>query len=105
MREFNHVGIVTDQKHAGETFVPDCRAYITDFNSHPYRIEWCRIEAGSTLPEVLKKGLHLAFKVDDLDQEIAGKNVVLPPFSPMEGVRAAFIMSDDGVPIELMQFS
>ena len=47
---------------------------------------------------------HVAFKVDNLEREIAGKEVILPPFSPMPGMRAAFILSEDGAPIELMQF-
>ena len=40
---------------------------------------------------------------NDLDAELEGKNVIIKPFSPFEGVRVAFILTEDGVPIELMQ--
>lgn len=103
MIKFNHVGIVTDQKHDNEQYVPDAKAYITDFNTHPYRIEWVRHESDSPVPEVTKKLPHVAFEVDDLDAELKGKNVIIEPFSPFEGVRVAFILTDDGAPIELMQ--
>jgi len=41
---------------------------------------------------------------NDLDAELEGKNVIIEPFSPFEGVRVAFILTKDGVPIELMQY-
>ena len=103
MKEFHHVGILTDQKQENETYVPDCKAYITDFESHPYRVEWVRFEPDSPMPEAIRKVSHVAFKVDDLDAELKGKKVIVEPFSPLEGIRAAFILTEDGAPIELMQ--
>ena len=103
MREFHHVGIMSNKKRDNETYVPDCKAYITDFNTHPYRVEWVRLEPDSPMPEVLKTTTHVAFKVDDLEKEIVGKHVIVEPFSPMKGIRAAFILTDDGAPIEIMQ--
>ena len=44
MREFNHVGIPSDKKRENETYVEDCKAHITDFEKHPYRVEWVRFE-------------------------------------------------------------
>ncbi len=104
MREFHHVGIVTTEKHKNETYIPDAKAYITDFETHPYRVEWVRHEPDSPVPEVTKKYAHVAFKVDNLDAELKGQNVIIPPFSPFKGMRAAFILTEDGAPIELMQF-
>ena len=51
---------------------------------------------------MLKTTAHVAFVVDDLDAALAGQDVLLEPFTPMEGVRVAFIM-DDGAPVEFMQ--
>ena len=103
--EFHHVGILTDKKQDNETYIEDSKAYITDFESHPYRVEWIRFEPDSPIPEPIKTISHVAFKVDDLEAEIAGKNVIVEPFSPMEGIKAAFILTEDGAPVELMQFS
>lgn len=46
---------------------------------------------------------HVAFEVDDLDAELEGKEILSPPSSPSEGVRAAMIVHD-GAPIELIEF-
>ena len=103
MKEFHHVGIPTDVKRENETYVADCKAYITDFEKHPYRVEWVRVEPGCTMPEEIQKIPHVAFKVDDIKAEIEGKNVIIEPFSPLEGITAAFILTEDGAPIEFIQ--
>jgi len=46
---------------------------------------------------------HVAFEVDDLETEMAGHEVLIPPNSPSPGLTVAFIV-DDGAPVELMQF-
>ncbi|MBN1631852.1 MAG: hypothetical protein JW990_19010, partial [Thermoleophilia bacterium] len=53
--------------------------------------------------ELVKKVPHVAFEVDDLDEALRGKTVLMPPGSPSAGVRTAMIV-DDGCPIELIQF-
>ena len=103
MREFHHVGIQTNIKRENEKYVTDGKVYITDFDAHPYNIEWLRFEDDSPMPEEIQKIPHVAFKVDDLEAELEGKNVLMEPFVPMEGVRVAFIL-EDGAPIEFMQF-
>ena len=40
--------------------------------------------------------------VDDIDAEIKGAEVLIPPFMPLPTVKAAFVL-EDGIPIELMQ--
>ena len=103
MREFHHVGLISDKKRENETYIPDSKCYITDCQSHPFGVEWLRFEPDSSAPEMLKTSTHVAFKVDDLDKAIQGQNVLLKPFSPMEGVRVAFIVTEDAALIELMQ--
>jgi len=46
---------------------------------------------------------HIAFAVDDLDEALKGKDVLIAPTAPSAGVRVAFIL-DDGAPVELLQF-
>ncbi len=102
MKVFSHIGIPTTRQRDGETHLEGGGVYITDFESHPNRIEWLRFEESSPLPEVLKTVAHVAFEVDDLDAALQGNDILIEPFEPMEGLRVAFIM-DDGAPIEFMQ--
>jgi len=46
---------------------------------------------------------HVAFKVDDISAELEGKEVLIEPNPPSEGVTVAFIV-DNGAPIEFIQF-
>ena len=45
----------------------------------------------------------MAFEVDDLDAELAGKEILIPPNSPSPGLTVAFIV-DDGAPVEFLYF-
>ena len=100
--QFNHVGIPTSEKRDGEIYLEGARLYVTAYDASPYKIEWLRFEAESPMPELLKTTAHVAFMVDDLDQAMAGKQVLLEPFVPMEGLKVGFII-DNGAPVELMQ--
>lgn len=55
------------------------------------------------VPELVKTIPHVAFEVDDLEAELVGKQVIIEPNSPSEGVRVAFIV-DNGAPIEFLQY-
>jgi len=46
---------------------------------------------------------HVAFEVDDLSAEIAGKEILIAPNSPSPGVTVAFIV-EHGAPVEFLQF-
>ena len=62
-----------------------------------------RFDPQCRMPEIVKTVPHLAFAVDDLDAALEGKRILIPPNSPLPGVRVAFIL-DDGAPIELLEF-
>ncbi len=101
MREFHHVGIPTDKKQAEENYLEGGKVYVTDADKSPNKIEWLRFEDGSPMPELLKTCAHIAYKVDDVKAEMAGKDVLLEPFEAKEGVTVAFVI-EEGAPIELM---
>ena len=100
--KFHHVGIPSATPRDGEIYLEGARLFVTDVEASPYRIEWLRFEAGSTMPEQIQNSTHLAFEVDDLAAAMAGKTVLLEPFSPMEGVEVAFVADGEAV-IELMR--
>ena len=45
---------------------------------------------------------HVAFEVDNIEEAIQGKKVIIEPNSPSPGVIVAFI-EDNGAPIEFLQ--
>jgi hypothetical protein len=101
--KYHHIGIPTDEVQEKETYLEKYRFFCTDHTSNPYGIQWMRYEADCPLPEIVKTLPHLAFEVDDLDVAIEGKQVIIEPDSPSEGVRVAFIL-EDGVPIEFIEY-
>jgi hypothetical protein len=102
MKEFNHIGIPSSVVREDEIYLEGAKLYVTDFSKSENRIEWLRFEEDSPMPEQLKTIAHVAFMVDDLDQALAGQEVLIEPFEPMEGLKVAFVL-EDGAPVEFMQ--
>jgi hypothetical protein len=103
MREFHHVGLPTDEKQPGEIYIEETKVWITDPESHPYKVEYLRYEPDSPTTGPLRELPHLAFTTDDLEREIEGKNVILGPFRPMDGLTVVFI-HEEGAVFEFMQW-
>jgi len=78
--------------------------HVCGFETSPYGIEWMRFEPHCPVPDIVRNVPHVAFVVDDLDEALRGKTLLIPPNTPSRGVRVAFIL-DDGAPVELMQFT
>jgi hypothetical protein len=100
---YHHLGIPTTVPRANETYLERYGLYVSGFPTSPYGIEWMRFEDGSPLHSLIKSLPHLAFEVDDLDSALVGQEVISPPGSPSDGVRAAMIVVD-GAPVELISF-
>ncbi len=100
--EFHHLGVPTSAKSDNETYIEGGKVYATDPGSHPYRVEFLRFEPDSPLPEVVQTQPHAAFIVPNLDEALAGQNVIIPPFDATETFRVAFITDGDAL-IELME--
>lgn len=103
MRKYHHLGIPTDIQRQDETYLEEYKMYISGFETSPYGVEWIRFESDCPLPEIVKKVPHVAFEVEDLASELHGKDILIEPNSPSEGVTVAFIV-DNGAPIEFIQF-
>ena len=104
MREYHHLGIPTTVKRENETYLEKFRIYVSGYDTSPYGIEWMRFEPDSPLPELVKTLPHVAFKVDNLSAELVGKEILIEPNSPSDGITAAFIV-DNGAPIEFLEYS
>jgi hypothetical protein len=100
---YHHIGVPSDIPRPGENYLAQYGLYVAGFSTSPYGIEWMRFEESSPLPELIKTVPHVAFEVDDLEAALEGQEVICPPGSPSEGVRAAMIV-DNGAPVELIWF-
>lgn len=103
MRQFHHVGLPTDDKQPGEIYVEDTKVWVTDPAEHPYKVEYLRYEPDSPVTGPVRELPHLAFQTDDLERELAGKEVILEPFRPVAGLTVAFML-EDGAVFEFMQW-
>jgi len=102
MKEYHHIGIPIQTQRKNETYLKDYRVYVSGYEESPYGVEWMRFEPDSPLPELVQTVPHVAFRVDDLEAELKGKEVLIEPNSPSEGVRVAFIVHN-GAPIEFIE--
>lgn len=101
---FHHIGIPTNVPREGERYLEGYGLYATDHRANPYHIQWMRYEPDCPLPDMVKTVAHVAFEVDDLEEALEGKEVLIEPNSPSKGVRVAFIIVKDA-PVELLEFT
>lgn len=101
--QFDHIGIVTTQKQQGERFVPATKVWVTDFQSHPFHIEWLRFEPDTPVTGPLRTMPHVAYRVDDIRAASRGMKVLLEPFDGGPA-RVAFFQTEDGAVVEFMEF-
>ena len=104
--KFHHIGIPTQKKIPGETYLPHLKFYVTGFNTSPFGIEWMRFDDDSPVLPLIRNVPHIAFEVKDLDAELKNRRlrVISPPDSPADGIRVAMI-EHNGSPVELIEFT
>lgn len=100
---YHHIGIPTGTPRPNEKHLEAFGLHVSGFSSSAFGIEWMRYSADSPLHPAIKTLPHVAFEVDDLDAALEGQEVIHPPGSPSDGVRAAMILVD-GAPVELIWF-
>ncbi len=100
--KYHHLGIPTVTPRAGETYLPAFKMHVSGYEASAYGIEWMRFEPDCPLPVLVQTVPHIAFQVDDLQAAIAGKEILIGPNSPSEGVMVAFIV-ENGAPVEFLQ--
>ena len=102
MRKYHHLGIPTKEKMPGERHIPHLKIFVSGYETSPYKIEWMRFEEDCGLPEIVKTIPHVAFEVDNLEEELEGKEIIIEPNSPSPGIKVAFII-DNGAPVEFLE--
>ena len=86
----------------GEKYLEKYKFFHAGFDQSEFGIEWMRYDDDCPLPDIVKKLPHLAFEVEDIQEAILGRKVIIEPNSPSKGNVVAFI-EEDGLPIELIQ--
>ena len=104
MRQFDHMGLPTDEKQPNEMYVAETKVWVTDPIAHPYRVEFLRYEPDSLVTGPVRDLPHIAFQVDDLDKYMEDGEILLGPFEPTDTLRVVFILKDGAV-YEFMQNS
>lgn len=101
--KFHHIGIPTTESFEGEIDLPHLKMTVSDHDNNPYGIQWQRYWEDAPYPDLVKTVPHVAFEVDDLNSEIAGKKILIQPNSPSDGLTVAFI-EVNGTPVELLEY-
>jgi hypothetical protein len=99
---FSHIGIVTTEKKPGERFVEATRVWVTDFQNHPFHVEWLRFEPDSPVRGPIREMSHVAYEVDSIKEVSKGMKELLAPFDAGIAV-VGFYQTDDGAVIEFME--
>ena len=102
-REFDHIGIITNDKKENETCVEKTRVWVTDYAHHPYRVEWLRYEPDSQVKGPVREKPHVAFRTSNLESASKGLKVLLEPFDVGFAI-VGFYESDDGAVIEFVKY-
>jgi hypothetical protein len=102
--KYHHIGIPTQSPKEGEVYLKNFDIYCTDHESNPFGIQWMRYGENCSVPKLIQEVAHVAFEVKDIKEAIRGKEVIIEPNSPSEGVIVAFIV-DNGVPVELLEYT
>jgi hypothetical protein len=100
---YHHLGIPYTEPRAGERQIEHLGIHVCGFETSPYGIEWIRFDPHCLVPDIVRTVAHVAFAVDNLEEALAGQDILIPPNAPSSGVRVAFILHD-GAPIELLEF-
>ena len=99
---FSHIGIVTTEKKPRERFVEDTRVWVTDFQNHPFHVEWLRFEPDSSVRGPIREMPHVAYEVESIKEASKGMKELLAPFDAGIAV-VGFYQSDDGAVVEFME--
>jgi hypothetical protein len=102
--KYHHCGIPVPELRSGMVQVPGHQVWASDHQDNAFGLQFMHYADGCDLPALVRERTHLAFEVADLDLALVGRQVLIQPNSPSQGVRVAFIEAQ-GEPVELLEFS
>jgi len=102
---FDHIGLITDDVKAGESWVEATRVWVTSPREHPYNVEWLRFEPDTPVTGPLRTEPHVAYRADDVQAAIEGLEVLAEPFDVGDGFLTVAFVIVDGAVVEFMQYA
>ena len=100
--EFHHIGIPTTEVKPNEYYAKKFDLWSADFEGTVVRGQWHRFGPKHTLHPLIEKFPHIAFRVEDLEKALEGKEIIMEIYEPIPGYKVAMI-NDGGVPVEFVQ--
>ena len=102
---FDHVGLITEEKRAGESWVEATRVWVTSPRAHPFHVEWLRFEPDTPVTGPLRTEPHVAYRVADVNVAVEGHEVLAEPFDVGDGFATVAFVQIDGAVVEFMQYA
>ena len=102
---FDHVGLITEEKKVGESWVEATRVWVTSPRAHPFNVEWQRFEPDTPVTGPLRTEPHVAYRVADVNVAVEGHEVLAEPFDVGDGFATVAFVQIDGAVVEFMQYA
>lgn len=105
--KFHHIGIPVNRSRIGKNarYSSLFRMYTEDARSNlDVHIQYHAFDDESPLDNRVKSQVHVAFKTENIEKALKGKQVVMPLYEPFKGYRCAMIIENDLL-IELIETS
>ena len=99
--KYDHLGMPVPKKQEGMIYLPEFKAWNTDYTKSEYGIVWIYFEKDSPLHPLIQTQPHICFIVPDIQQAVHGKKILLNPFI-YENEWVTYI-EDNGAVIEFIQ--
>ena len=100
--EFHHIGVPTEKVMPVERYSSLYGMYTSDGQNEDIHIQFHRYNKDSILDKRIQNSVHIAFKTDNIEEYLKGKEVIMPMYEPFEGYKVAMVLLDD-VPIEIIE--
>lgn len=104
MKKFAHFGAVLKEKQANMNLLESLKVWASNPDDDPNQIEFLYFEPDSPMINTpVAKGGHIAYLVDNIDEQVANENCCWGPMDVCPGVRIAFFTDENGVLTEYCQ--
>ncbi|MCF7928776.1 MAG: hypothetical protein K9L68_07500 [Spirochaetales bacterium] len=103
-KEFDHIGLITEEKKSDENWVEATRVWVTNPKDHPLNVEWLRFEPDSPVTGPVRDEAHVSYRVDDIEEASKGMKVLLEPYEVGGFLKVGFYQYKDGAVVEFMQY-
>ena len=104
---YDHTGMPSSEIKDGAQFIEPTRTWVTSPDAHPLKVQWLYFEPESPITGRIREEAHVAYRVDNLEEAIEGRELVGGPWEAEEQgrgfVRVAFV-DVDGALVEYLHY-